>query len=127
LDFIQNLFRDLISGDQPIFSFLFFLNIVLLVVARPIINFLAPGQDNKTKIKIAQSLNLLVIFFQIVDFAMRQSFNGYEGGFLVNLGISLMIIYTGVFFYSASGTFTRKPSVASSFLTVKCSSMAMSS
>ena len=108
MDFIQNLFRDLISGDQPIFSFLFFLNIVLLVVARPIINFLAPGQDNKTKIKIAQSLNLLVIFFQIVDFAMRQSFNGYEGGFLVNLGISLMIIYTGVFFYSASGTFTRK-------------------
>ncbi len=108
MDFIQDLFKDLISGDQPMFSLLFFLNILLLIVARPIINFLAPGQDNKTKIKIAQSLNILVIIFQIVDFAMRQSFIGYEGGFLVKLGGSLMIIYTGVFFYSAMGTFTRK-------------------
>ena len=108
LDFIQDLFRDLISGDQPMFSFLFFLNIVLLVLARPIINLLAPGQDNKTKVKIAQSLNILVIIFQIVDFAMRQSFVGYEGGFLVKLGGSLMVIYTGVFFYSAMGTYTRK-------------------
>lgn len=108
MDFIQDLFKDLISGDQPMLSLLFFLNIVLLIVARPIINFLAPGQDNKTKVKIAQSLNILVIIFQIVDFAMRQSFIGYEGGFLVKLGGSLMIIYTGVFFYSAMGTFTRK-------------------
>lgn len=108
MDFIQDLFRDLISGDQPMFSLLFFLNIVLLIIARPIINFLAPGQDNKTKVKIAQSLNILVIIFQIVDFAMRQSFIGYEGGFLVKLGGSLMVIYTGVFFYSAMGTYTRK-------------------
>jgi hypothetical protein len=78
------------------------------LLARPIINWIAPGQDNKTKIKIAQSLNLLVIVFQFVDFGLRQSFPDYQSGYLFNLGASLMIIYTGVFIYSASGTFTRK-------------------
>jgi len=104
----MGLWTELTSGETPIVSFLFFLNIILLVLARPIINFVAPDQDNKTKIKIAQSLNLLVLVLQFVDFAMRQSFEWYGGGYLRNLGISLMIIYTGVFIYSASGTFTRK-------------------
>lgn len=108
MDFFQDLFRELTSGDRPVLSLLFFLNVVLLVLARPIIHILAPDQDNKTKIKIAQALNILVILFQIVDFGMRQTFDWYGGGYLVNLGVSLMVIYTGVFFYSASGTFTRK-------------------
>ena len=108
MEFFQDLLTELTSGDRPVLSVLFFLNIVLLVLARPIIHLLAPDQDNKTKIKIAQALNILVILFQIIDFGMRQSFDWYGGGYLVNLGISLMVIYTGVFFYSASGTFTRK-------------------
>jgi len=108
LDFINNLLAELTSGDRPVLSVLFFLNIILLIFARPIINLIAPGQDNKTKIKIAQALNLLVLLFQIADFGLRQTFASYDGGYLVNLGISLMIIYTGVFLYSFSGTFARK-------------------
>jgi len=104
----MGLWAELTSGDAPVVSFLFFLNIFLLLLARPIINLIAPDQDNKTKIKIAQALNLLVLVMQFIDFAMRQSFDWYAGGYLRNLGISLMIIYTGVFIYSASGTFTRK-------------------
>ena len=108
MDFLMGLWAELTSGDAPVVSFLFFLNIFLLLLARPIINLIAPDQDNKTKIKIAQALNLLVLVMQFIDFAMRQSFDWYAGGYLRNLGISLMIIYTGVFIYSASGTFTRK-------------------
>lgn len=108
MDFFNALLNELTSGDRPILSFLFFLNIILLFLARPIINLIAPDQDNKTKIKIAQALNILVLLFQIVDFGLRRTFDWWEGGYLVNLGISLMVIYTGVFFYSASGTFTRK-------------------
>lgn len=108
MEFLTGLLNELTSGETPIVSILFFLNIILLVLSRPIINFLAPDQDNKTKIKIAQALNLLVLIFQFVDFGMRQSFDWYGDGYLRNLGISLMVIYTGVFIYSASGTFTRK-------------------
>jgi hypothetical protein len=108
LEFLRELLTELTSGDRPVLSVLFFLNIILLFLSRPIINFIAPGQDNKTKIKIAQALNLLVLALQVVDFGIRQTFASYESGYLIKLGLSLMIIYTGVFFYSASGTFTRK-------------------
>lgn len=108
MEFFDGLLNELTSGDVSFLNFLFFLNIFLLVLARPIVNFVAPNQDNKTKVKIAQALNLLVLLFQVVDFALRRSFEGYDGGYLVNLGASLMIIYTGVFLYSLSGTFTRK-------------------
>lgn len=108
LDFLNGLLAELTSGDRPILSVLFFLNIILLFLARPLINWIAPDQDNKTKIKIAQALNILVLLFQIVDFGLRRGFDWYEGGYLVNMGLSLMVIYSGVFLYSLAGTLSRK-------------------
>ena len=87
---------------------LFVLNIILLLLARPILNAIAPNQDNKVKIRIFQALNLLVMLLQIIAFSLRQSGVGYEGGYFVNLGLSLMTIYGGVFLYSLSGTVSRK-------------------
>lgn len=108
MEFLNGLLSELTSGDRPVLSALFFINIILLVLSGPIVNWVAPNQDNKTKIKIAQLLNVLVLLLQIFDFALRRSFADYDGGYLVNVGISLMILYTGVFLYSVSGTFTRK-------------------
>jgi hypothetical protein len=115
LDFLTALLSELTSGDRPILSVLFFLNIVLLLLARPIINLIAPNQDNKTQIKIAQALNLLVLVLQIVDFALRryipeygQSLENSEGGYFIRVGISLMVVYSGVFIYSLSGNLSRK-------------------
>jgi len=118
LDFLNSLVSELTSGDRLGLNILFFLNIILLLFARPIVNLISPDQENKNKIKIFQALNLLVIVLQIVDFALRQSFpeygqsregsEGTEGGYLVKLGISLMVIYGGVFLYSLCGTLSRK-------------------
>jgi len=105
---VNSLVSDLTSGDRLGLNILFFLNIVLLLLARPIVNFISPHQDNKNRIKIFQALNLLVIIFQIIDFVLRQSFPNYEGGYLIDLGISLMVIYGGVFLYSLCGTLSRK-------------------
>jgi len=80
VEFFTEIFSDLTSRDRTIVSALFILNIVLLFLARPIINLIAPNQDNKTKIKIAQALNVLVLVFQLIDFGMRKSFDWYEGG-----------------------------------------------
>jgi len=107
LEFFEGLWQELVSGDRPFLSFLFFLNILLLVLARPILNLIAPGQQNKSKVKIFQGLNLLVIVFHIIDFSLRGYVDGYEGYF-INLGISLMIIYGGVFLHSLAGTLSRK-------------------
>lgn len=87
---------------------LFILNVILLVLARPILNAIAPNQDNGVKIRIFQALNLLVMVLQVIDFSLRQSGAGYEGGYFIKLGISLMTVYGGVFLYSLSGTISRK-------------------
>jgi len=107
LEFFEGLWQELVSGDRPLLSFLFFLNILLLILARPIVSLIAPGQKKATKVKIFQGLNLLVIVFHVIDFALRGSVDGYHGYF-VKLGISLMIIYGGVFLYSLAGTLSRK-------------------
>ena len=118
MEFLQGLIDELISGDSIGLSILFFLNIILFVLARPILNVIAPNQDNKTRVKIFQALNLLVIIFHVIDFALRSTFpveyneagqviGGYEG-YVINLGLSLMVIYAGVFLYSLADTLSRK-------------------
>ena len=108
MDFVDSLVSELISGERWELNLLFFVNVVLLLLARPIVNFISPNQENKNKIKIFQALNLLVIVFQVIDFALRRSLDGYGGGYLINLGVSLMVIYGGVFLYSLAGTLSRK-------------------
>ena len=115
MDFLNGLLAELISGDRPMLSFLFFLNIILLLLARPIIDLIAPNQDNKTQIKIAQALNFLVLLLQIIDFALRwyvpeygQSSADSEGGYFIRVGISLMVVYSGVFIYNLAGALSRK-------------------
>jgi len=110
LDFLQGLMSELTSGDRLGFSVLFFLNILLLLLARPLVNAISPNQDNKTKIKIFQALNLLVLSLQVIDFALRQAkiYSGDGSGYFINLGASLMVVYGGVFLYSLCGTLSRK-------------------
>ena len=118
MEFLQGLFNDLLSGENIGLSILFFSNIVLLLLARPILNIISPNQDNKTRIKIFQALNLLVIGFHFIDFTLRRAFpveldaageivSGYEG-YVIKIGLSLMVIYAGVFLYSLAGTLSRK-------------------
>ena len=108
MEFLSGLIDAVLSGENLMLCLLFILNIVLLVLARPIVNAIAPNQDNGVKIRIFQALNLLVMLLQVIDFSLRQSGTGYEGGYFIKLGVSLMTIYGGVFLYSLSGTVSRK-------------------
>ena len=118
VEFVHGLIDDLISGESIGLSILFFSNIILFLLARPMLNIIAPNQDTKVRVKIFQALNLLVIVFHVIDFALRQTFpvklnemgkviGGYEG-YVIKIGLSLMVIYAGVFLYSLAGTLSRK-------------------
>ena len=108
MDFIQGLWNEVASGARPMLTALFFLNIALLVLARPIVRLIEPGeQDPTSKVRILQALNLLVLLFHGVDFALRQFVPGYEG-YVIKLGGSLMVVYSGVFLYSLAGTLSRR-------------------
>ena len=118
MEFLHGLIDDLTSGDSIGLSILFFSNIILFLLAQPILNIIAPNQDTKMRAKIFQALNLLVIVFHVIDFALRTTFpverndagdmiGGYEG-YVIKIGLSLMVMYAGVFLYSIAGTLSRK-------------------
>ena len=107
MDFLQGLVKEITSGDRPLVTFLFALNVILLIFARPIVNLVAPGQNNDARVRILRGLNVLVIALHGLDFALRQTVAGYEG-YVIKLGSSLMVGYGGVFLHSLAGTFSMR-------------------
>ena len=67
MDFLLNIIPKLTQGEWFAHGLVFMLNIVLFIFARPILNFVAPNQNNDTKIKIFRALNVLVLLLHILD------------------------------------------------------------
>ena len=86
---------------------IFAINISLLLFARPILNLVEADRDNVTKLKIFQSLNILVLILHIIDLALLRVSVHYQNYF-INLGISMMAIYAGLFSYSLCSFLSRK-------------------
>jgi len=86
---------------------IFILNIALFIFARPLLNLIAPDQDNSTKIKIFRALNVLVLLLHVLDIILTGTSSNYRHYF-INLGYSLMIIYAGMIAYSFLGTISKK-------------------
>ena len=83
------------------------MNIVLFIFARPILNLVAPNQNNDTKIKIFRALNVLVLLLHVLDLILVSVTSDYRNYF-INLGYSLMIIYASMIAYSFLGTLSKK-------------------
>jgi len=86
---------------------IFALNIALFIFARPLLNLIAPGDDNSSKIKIFRALNVLVLALHLLDLILTGTASNYRHYF-INLGYSLMIIYAGMLAYSFFGAVSKK-------------------
>jgi len=104
---LQWAMAELTQGERFVHALVFVLNIALFLLARPLLNLVAPGQDNEAKIKIFRALNVLVFLLHVLDLILLSTTSNYRDYFL-NLGFSLMIIYAGMFIYSFFGTLTKK-------------------
>ena len=109
MDFLGGLIDELFGGGRPLLTVLFVLNVVLLLLARPIVGLIAPGEAHPSpKVRIFQALNLLLIVFHVIDFGLRQLFPDAYQGYVIKIGMSLMAVYAGVFLHSLAGTLSRK-------------------
>jgi hypothetical protein len=90
-------------GHGLIFAF----NIALLIFARPILNLIEANKNNTPTLRIFQALNILVLLLHIMDLAFLRASNSYENYF-INLGLSLMALYTGLFSYKLCSFLSRK-------------------
>lgn len=107
LDVLKNLIPQLSQTELLGHGFILALNIALFVFARPILNLIAPADDNKSKVKIFRALNILVFLLHILDLILSGTATSYRNYFL-NLGYSLMIIYAGMLAYSFFGAVSKK-------------------
>ena len=107
MDLIQKIIPELTQGEWLAHGLIFILNIALFLFARPLLNLIAPDQDNSSKIKIFRALNVLVLILHSLDIIITGATSNYHHYF-INLGYSLMIIYASMLAYSFFGTLSKK-------------------
>jgi len=107
LDILNNIIPQLTQTQWLGHGFIFALNIALFILAKPLLNLIAPGDDNSSKIKIFRALNILVLLLHFLDLILTSANTDYRNYFL-NLGYSLMIIYAGMLAYSFLGSISKK-------------------
>ena len=107
MDILQNIIPDLSRGEWIGHGFIFSLNIALFILAKPLLNLVAPDQNNETKIKIFRALNVLVLLLHALDIILSGANSNYRHYF-INMGYSLMIIYAGMIAYSFLGALSQK-------------------
>ena len=107
MDILNNIIPQLTQTQWLGHGFIFALNIALFIFAKPLLNLIAPGEDNKSKIKIFRALNVLVLLLHVLDLILTGAAPKYHHYFL-KLGYSLMIIYAGMLAFSFLGSMSKK-------------------
>jgi len=90
-----------------IHGLIFLTNISLLLFAEPILKLIEGERDSPTKLKIFRTLNILVLILHGIDIGLLRISDSYENYF-INVGLSLMAVYAGLFLYSICSFFSRK-------------------
>lgn len=84
----------------------FCLNILLFLFSAKIVKFLNAGQENPKQLAIFRSLNFAFFFFHALDWLMLFLNKNYENYFF-KMGLSIVLIYTGIIFYSIATLYTK--------------------
>ena len=107
MDILNNIIPHLSQTEWLGHGFIFALNIALFIFAQPLLNLIAPDEDNKSKVKIFRALNVLVLILHLLDLILTGTASNYRHYF-INLGYSLMILYAGMLAYSFLGSVSKK-------------------
>jgi len=86
---------------------IFVVNILLFFFAGPIVRLLEGHGESDVIIKISKSLNVLVLLLHLVDLILLRLDASYQH-YAINLGLSLMCVYTGLFVYSFSCSLSKR-------------------
>lgn len=107
MEVFNQILPELSHTQWLIHGLIFFVNICLLLFARPILKLVDPGKENTIKISIFRTLNILVLVLHVIDIAFLSLNKSYEHYF-IRLGMSLMAFYGGLFAYSLCCFLSRK-------------------
>lgn len=88
-------------------GFIFFANITLYLLARPILKLIDPQGANDSKVRIFKTLNIIVFVLHLVDIVLLGANQGYQPYF-INIGYTIMLIYGALLVYSLLCAQSRK-------------------
>jgi hypothetical protein len=86
---------------------IFVVNISLLLLAKPILNLVESNRNNESKHRIFTYLNILVLILHGLDLLLLRLSANYENYF-INVGMSLMSVYAGMFCYTLCEFLAKK-------------------
>ena len=95
-----------LSEYASIHIVVFTLNIILFLFSSKIVKFLNAGQENTKQLSLFRSLNFAFFFFHALDWLMLFLNQNYENHFF-KMGLSIVLIYTGIIFYSIATLYTK--------------------
>lgn len=85
---------------------IFLLNVSLLVLAKPIVGMFEAASIDEGRVRIFRSLNVLMLLLHALDLLLLGVSENYEHYF-TRLGLSLLVLYVALFFYSVSCYYSR--------------------
>ncbi len=99
METLQQLFPELSRGAISMHGFIFIANIVLFMLARPIMKLIDPTAKNDSKVRLFRTLNILVFVLHILDLILLRS-SGYYQHYFIKIGYSVMLVYGALLIYS---------------------------
>jgi hypothetical protein len=98
---------NLLQANATTHIVIFSLNILLFLLAAPIVKFINAGEKDDKQVKILRALNILFLSLHILDLIIV-AFDQQHKYIFSNLGWTLVIIYSSFIFYSISGFYIRR-------------------
>lgn len=86
---------------------IFAINLILLVLSKPIVSLFKTKTDNAFQLFIFRTLNLLFLFFHMLDFILIMFHQDYQYIFS-HLALTLVTVYVGVLLFNAFSYFSRR-------------------
>ena len=83
------------------------INLLLLVFSKPIVSLFRKNRENDFQLSIFRTLNILFLFFHLLDFVLIVFHKDYQNVFS-RMAWMLVTIYLGVFFFSFLSYLSRR-------------------
>ena len=104
---ISWLIPDLNQTEWVIHAIVLIVNLGLFLLVRPILGLIDSGGDQDKRVKIFQTLNILVFVLHVIDLVLLSASNNYENYF-IRVGLSLIAIYVGLFVQSFGSHLSKR-------------------
>lgn len=107
MDALAQLFPELGQTELMVHMAVFIGNILLFILARPILKIIDPGAVTEPKVRIFRALNILVFVLQLIGLLLIKADIPHQDYF-AKVGYSIMALYGALLFYRFLGGQSKK-------------------